>query len=116
MSEVDVKRLEEIDQYWYIRKEMIAESAGMKQAFIDDIDYVFEQAGRVRGLEELLQGNDGMSVKEIRSQFINLHRNSLDIEKENERLRAAIKLSLEKHKWNNEESAQILEQALGVSE
>lgn len=38
-------------------------------------------------------------------------------DEENARLREAIKQSLEAHKWNNEESAQILEKALkGESE
>ncbi|MBE1554782.1 hypothetical protein [Sporosarcina limicola] len=82
----------------------------------EDWFWLSEQAERVIELEELLQGNDGMSVKEIRIQFIDLHRHSLSIEKENKQLREAITHSLEKHKWNNEESARILEKALEVSE
>lgn len=40
-------------------------------------------------LKELLEGNDGMSVKEIRSQFVDLHREWLHLKAENERLEAA---------------------------
>ena len=35
-----------------------------------------------------------------------------ELEEENKRLRVAIVLALNEHKWNNEESARILEQAL----
>lgn len=37
------------------------------------------------------------------------------LKRENKRLREAINQALEKHKWNNEESARILEQALEQS-
>lgn len=62
------------------------------------------QSGRVQELEEELYLMKYGSV--------NMERCTDQIKEENKRLREAINKSLEKHKWNNEESAKILEKAL----
>lgn len=41
-------------------------------------------------LEEMLEGNDGMSVKNIKIQFIDLHKDLLSLKRENKRYREAI--------------------------
>lgn len=56
---------------------------------VENVEWLIEQAERVLKLETLLEGNDGMSVMEIRHQFVDLHRSSLNLEKENKRLREA---------------------------
>ncbi|WP_042472864.1 hypothetical protein [Bacillus ndiopicus] len=44
----------------------------------------------INSLQEMLEGNDGMSVKEIRAQFVDLHRQLLASQQENEKLRKAM--------------------------
>lgn len=46
---------------------------------------------RTQKLELLLQGNDGMSVKEIRQQFVDLHQSSLHLENKIESAEAVLK-------------------------
>lgn len=69
-----------------------------------DMEWSVEQAERAQQLE----GSFNVSSCLVKFKSIT--------EIENKRLREAINQSLDKHKWNNEESAQILEKALGALE
>lgn len=66
----------------------------------EEAQCLIEQVKQVQGLESLLEGSDGMSVKEIRHQFVDLHRSSLNLEKENKRLREALEEVKEVAMWN----------------
>lgn len=61
---------------------------------------IYYIAQYIQILEKMLEGNDGMSVKEIRAQFVDMHRDYLrdysKSENENKRLREA----LESIRWN----------------
>lgn len=50
--------------------------AGAELAYAT-ISWLIEQAERAQELEKLLEGNDGMSVKEIRAQFVDMHQEVL---------------------------------------
>jgi hypothetical protein len=54
------------------------------------LNWLIERTERAQELEKLLEGNDGMSVKEIRDQFTDLHRDFLKVQNENKRLRDAL--------------------------
>lgn len=58
---------------------------------IKDYKWLIEQTERTQKLESLLQGNDGMSVKEIRQQFVDLHQSSLHLENRIESAEAVLK-------------------------
>lgn len=55
-----------------------------------DFKWLIGQTERLPELELLLRGNDGMSVKEIRQQFVDLHRSVLILEDENNRMHRVI--------------------------
>lgn len=58
----------------------------------EELDEELEAAvAEIEKLQELLEGNDGMSVKDIRYQFVDLHRHFLNVQMENEQLREALK-------------------------
>lgn len=71
-------------------------------------------------LQELLEGNDGMSVKDIRNQFVNLHRDFLIVQTENKRLHEALEKVMEAEAPNMEgwetELHKIAREALGISQ
>lgn len=53
--------------------------------------WLIEQHERANELAKLLEGNDGMSVKEIRAQFTDLHQDFLKEQNKNKRLHEALK-------------------------
>lgn len=73
----------------------------------ESIDYLIKQAERVLESE-----NEREEYKRLHKSYLDKFASTVG---ERNRLREAINQALEKHKWNNEESARILEQALEVS-
>lgn len=76
-----------------------------------DYSFLYAEAERAQKLEYELHPCNATKVG-----IGSIERYTKDIKDENKRLREAIKQSLKKHKWNNEESARILEQVLEVLE
>ncbi len=76
-----------------------------------DFEWVVEQVKRAQEME---QQNSQLCVDIVFTQIANEGLKNLNkrMEKEIIRLREAINRSLKAHRWNNEESARILEEAL----
>lgn len=58
----------------------------------DRVDELLQHVvvSEVERLQTLLEGNDGMSVREIKAQFMHLHRQKMAVKRENEKLREAL--------------------------
>ncbi|MEG0450923.1 MAG: hypothetical protein RR595_13790 [Lysinibacillus sp.] len=72
-----------------------------------------KQKEEIDRLQNLLEGNDGMSVKDIRNQFVDLHRDFLNTQTENKRLREALKFYVNDELYPDEDLGEIARQALG---
>jgi len=104
MTETNAERLRKVKEAFQNTFISFGRKNGKTQ-FVDDLNWLFEQAEQVASLEREKETFRRMITE-------NLKPANVLLEKENKRLREAIIQSLEKHKWNNEESARILEQAL----
>lgn len=77
--------------------------------------WLIKQAEQVKRFEEMIEGNDGMSVKEIKIQFIDLHRDLLKLERQNKRYREAINEAVQACDCCAVTAKAILEKALEES-
>ena len=84
----------------------LTELAGIEYRVIrlQDFNWIIQQAERAQELEE--------EIDNLRWDAAMLSVDVQHLKNENACLREAIKQSLDAHKWNNEESARILEKAL----
>ena len=134
MVDNDKRRLSSIISVWNETKGI----ENMHPDFVKDVDWVMREAVGKRSIQEENEEICGFMVK-MRETFterdqraeghgmedviscptavaqyaLNKLERTID---ENKRLREAITQSLEKHRWNNEESTRVLEQALEVLE
>ena len=133
MLENDKRRLSSIISVWNETKRL----ENMHPDYVRDVDWVMWEARSKHDIQQENEEITGLMAK-MREAFTDDRRaegHGMDdiagcpvavaqyglnkferIIEDNKRLRDAITQSLEKHKWNNEESARILEQALGVLE
>ncbi|MEK5038995.1 hypothetical protein [Sporosarcina sp. FSL K6-3457] len=134
MTENDKRRLSSIINVWNETKRI----ENMHPDYVRDVDWVMQEARNKHDIQQENEEITGFMVK-MRDTFTDDDRraeghgmedivscptavaqyalNKLErtIE-DNKRLRVAIVLALNEHKWNNNVSAQILEQALEVLE